>query len=341
MQYTVGIEIETTDLPENYWRELIKLSGVNWRVETDGSIRTNRARIPGVRDFELVPMGPEERFGAELISPIIYVNHTMWSEVEKVMELLKESGELAKANSSIHVHVGRKGGYGRSVINYIPYFKEVDKLFFDVSAPRGQHPRGIYNSFIYYRPLESPQWADDGYDVFRPSLGNLDQCTDLEEVKFCLGRRDLNPPKWYPARYCGINLVSLFDHGTIEFRHFNFTSSLLQLKAWVYLCLGVIKSADDGSFITNVEKLIRKGSIEDNISKLVNVLNFSDVYNLIDMGAYRTHTNRSIYWGRGEIYQSLIPERSLKRTINVRNAHPENTIESKDYFPPIFLGEGF
>jgi len=333
MQNTIGIEVETVSLPQNIWEKHSV-----WSVTTDGSIRDYRLRNPLFLEAPLAVNTARKgntKFGAELVSPIISVNKDMWENIHHIFSCLYESGETSHANMSIHIHVGCLHKFS-VLAKAIPFLKKVDKLLFDVSTA-GQEPRGLYNNFLYYRPLKSPPWAQDGKGMYRPSIGNLEVCSSAYDFQFCMGRKELSASKWYPARYCGLNFASLFEHGTLEFRHFNFTNDFLILKAWIYLCLGIYKCIGTRKYITDLSKLIRIGGYNLESAKgleyIIKHLPVSDVYSRIDMSPMATHTGRKVCWFNGIVdtltvpREEIIPKKVLSHVDSVLDQHPKNDLE--------------
>ena len=326
MSMTVGVEIETTNLPMRMWQGL----RLGWDVVTDGSIRTIQTRYFPIEGVYKVRQHGEEKFGAEMVSPPMTCGEDMWPYLNEVFGLIQSSGEVARANNSIHIHVGMKDW--RLATRNWKFLEKVDKLLFDISAPGGI-PRGGYNDFIYYRPLVSPQWACTDLGGYTSSIGNIEQVRNLDELKFVMGRYDNNPPKWYPARYCGINLVSWFKHGTLEFRHFNFTHDFMQFKIWVLFCVGIVKSLMEGVETLDLERLLFKGSTEcgcqKSFPKLLDKVELNPIYEDIDLTPILTHTKQMIYWkepGVDKGFDRFIPTTVLPRVREVNDAHPSNSL---------------
>ena len=322
MVVTIGIEIETTNLPLRVWESVGKPQG--WTAITDGSIRTNQIKSLGVKNA--VIKGEQQRFGAEMVSPIISCNSNMWAYIEPIFELLSASGEVPRANTSIHIHVALPNIM--LIAERWDWLKEVDKLLYDVSAPQGV-PRGILNNFIYYRPLCSPQWAMTERGTFSPSIGRVENARTEEDMRFVFGRYDRNPPKWYPSRYCGINPVSYFSHGTLEFRHFNFTSDYRLVKAWIYLCIGIVESLKNKNTKIDLGFLMYLGEKVCGSKHIGIDLPVNKVFDTIDLSPVKTHTERSINWNESTYisYPSLlVPEEKMKVVAEVRNAHPSNPL---------------
>jgi hypothetical protein len=340
---TVGIEVETTFFPERMWTKKCP-----WRVDTDGSIRTWESEINSKIPLPEIFERERERnvkFGAEIISPIIHAEPGMWDTAKDVMYLLRESGEIPRANMSTHVHVGlgksREEAYEMipRIIERLDFLHTVDEILYKISAPTGV-PRGVFNGFLYYRPLNSPQMAKDADGAWRFSIGNLREVKTSEELRFCLGRKDLTHNKWYPARYCGINLASIFQHGTLEFRHFNFTNSLIILKAWVYTCLGIVRAIKGGKSPESFEELMALGirgiEPESCVQYLANNTPKTNVGSIT--GPVKTHIKnpRYIAWtydmkipkGRGLV---LMPEVYEGELFVVENEHPQNSLVDEDY----------
>jgi len=330
---TIGIEIETTNVQLSRWEEVEKPRG--WSAVTDGSIRTLKRTFLPIENMKI--NGREgTKFGAEMVSPIIKCGEDMWGGIIRILSLVKDSGEVTRANNSIHIHVGMPDI--PAVIKGWEWLKEIDKILFDISAPGGI-PRGLYNDFIYYRPLNSPQWARQNDDLFLPSIGQVENATTEYDLQVVMGRYDRMPPKWYASRYCGINLVALFCYGTLEFRHFNFTSDLRTLKTWIFLCVGIKMALLERSTTTKIESLIYKGAKEYNYTDITSILDgitLDDIYSKVDLTPIRTHTNRGIDWTApigGEIsvpLKNLLPKDMTKSPREIRDAHPCNALTEKE-----------
>jgi hypothetical protein len=324
MVMTIGIEVETTNLSLRDWEKIRKPYG--WTTVTDGSIRTKQAKYTKIANCNF--RTETESFGAELVSPIIYVDENMWSGILPIFSLVKSSGEVARANNSIHIHIGLPDLM--LVVRRWGWLKEVDKILYDVSAPEGI-PRGMYNDFIYYRPLVSPQWAYTDGARYAPSIGQVENAKSLDDVKFAFGRYDRLPPKWYPSRYCGINVVSYFTHTTLEFRHFNFTQDFSVFKSWVLLCLGIVISLMQGNNQVSPEYLLCLGAREagDKTALKKCTLPNNDIFNMINVSPVNTHTGRTIYWNEPSSVNSpssLIPKESVSKIREVANVHPSNIL---------------
>jgi len=342
MVKTVGAEIETTNLPLNTWENIKKPMG--WTAVTDGSIRTQKSRCCPIKDVTILERGGE-RFGAEMVSPIIMCDEDMWRRFLPIFSLLEESGEVARANNSIHIHVGIKSW--QNIVDGWNWLEEIDRLIFNVSAPNGL-ARGRFNDFIYYRPLISPQWALNKEGYFMPSIGQVENVSSLEDFKYVMGRYDSEPPKWYATRYCGINPVAYLKYNTLEFRHFNFTNNFLTFKAWMFLCVGIVACLENHSYKTNMEELIYLGAKEcsymEGISALLNSLNVCDIFGKIDIAPIGTHTNKHIYWSRDNedistedsLLRPTIVENKVRKVLNV---HPDNMLEEVPENNIVYLGE--
>ena len=331
---TIGIEIETTNLALSSWIKVKKPYG--WVAVTDGSIRTKQSRYTKVEDC--IIHAEAESFGAEMVSPIIRVNADMWDQILPIFSLVQSSGEVARANNSIHIHVSLP--VLMSVVKRWKWLQEVDKILYDVSAPEGI-PRGIYNDFIYYRPLVSPQWAYTGYNTYSPSIGRVENAQCQEDLEFVFGRYDRKPPKWYPSRYCGINVVSYFSHSTLEFRHFNFTADFSVFKSWVLLCIGIVAALVRGDSQVSPDYFMYLGAKESGSSLKKMALPYNDIFRKINLDPIRTHTERTIYWEEPSNVENpdiLIPRKHLERIREVHNAHPSNILSPEREKSILYVG---
>jgi len=335
---TIGIELEFLNAG---FTEFGEANHTGWKVETDGSVRHHAGRYTWIDDERFFPTRTE--FGGEIISPILRFNNGIWRKIIPVMELLQDFGEVSKAANSIHIHFGIQGMGTPKLCKLFSWLKDNEAVFFDVSAPGEQEPRGAFNDYIYYRPLISPQWAvssDRENTCFKPSLGRIENATS-KSFAYSIGRHDTITRKWVAPRYCGINYVSIIRNHTLEFRMFNFTSDFLQVKAWVMMIEGFMSLVRKGVFTTSVEDMVLEaagkcGASTKEVDAVLPKLKRKSIYKNIDMTPIYTHTSTRVDWEG--VYPEVEPlEYSTVQPREVRNPHPMNLLELEEFLRPISL----
>lgn len=260
------MEAEIPELPRGYM------------MTSDGSVRNSR------------PVGQEKiECGGEIVSPPIPLSEL--NSTARIFEILAEMQEIPTACASTHIHVGVEASFS----NYMRLFKAAQKwegIFYDYSVPPEQsNHRGVYNDFIYCRPLISPQFAFvAGKDeIISSSYGQVSEAKSIKEFWYALGNFETKGNKWYPPRYVGINFCSLYDHGTLEFRVFNYTGDFNVFRAWVNLCAGFTQSFGEGSPKDWVNE--RDYRILENLRR--------EIYSKINLSPTLTHLSTSIRWKDG------------------------------------------
>ena len=335
---TIGIELEFLNAGI---REFGNANKTNWKVETDGSVRHHGERFEWVDDGRF--FNAETEFGGEIISPILDFNSNIWNNIIPVMELMHDFGEVSKAANSIHIHYGIQGMSIKQLTELFGWLKENESIFFNVSAPGEQLPRGMFNDFVYYRPIISPQWAvsSNGQNTYyRPSLGRIERAS-AGNFAYAIGRHDVTTRKWVAPRYCGINYVSIIRNKTLEFRMFNFTSDFLQIKAWVMMIDGFMRLVKKGIFTSSTEEMVVEAATQcdaslQEIKKVLEKLEPKKIYEEINMEPMLTHTQTRVDWEG--TYKDVEPlEFSSDTPRQVRNPHPMNCLEKAVYTRPINL----
>lgn len=257
---TVGIEIEFSKSGrDDITRRFEDRYNRNWRIVHDGSC-TERYYTYQRGGERVIPQGPIGRhygiqrryFGGELVSPTIDTTRIGW--FDDIKDILAELEELEKGiinkNTSIHVHVNVNGRdlpirYFHNIVRLSRFVE--DSLYRLSCADMGRH-RGESNDYLYARPNSTPPCVYISGTEARVcpafSMDKLLKTENLEDVRKALSRLDkYDSTKYVPSRYVGINYVSLFTLGSIEFRTFNSTFNPDFVKAWVELSRHLVELA--------------------------------------------------------------------------------------------------
>lgn len=244
---TVGIEIEYANIPKTWMRQEHMLPALSsrWSLVEDGSVRTHRRSKMG---FE-TPDGESVKYGGELVSPKIFTTKEGWEkDLYEIIGVLKDVGEGIDARTSIHIHINSAG---------LPLFavKHLFKigLYLEASmyrlacAEAGIHRGALLHDYGYSRPLgfEGPPVVPDEDGYWRPvfDVNKLMNTRTINEFQRACGRQDRASNKWHEARYTWLNPISLFQHGSVEFRLFNMTHRPDYIIAWVKLCMDIVRES--------------------------------------------------------------------------------------------------
>ena len=336
---SIGIEIEFAGVQKSYG-DLLRQE-IPWRMVEDGSCRTRRGVLPGL-PIEVIGSENTAQFGGEFISPIIDTssNKNWKDEVSKILDWLSETGEGLGVKTSIHVHVCAASLPLFALQNILALGLFLEAGMFRLScAEMGVHRGALHLDYGYCRPIstQGPPAIRCADDTVRPifDVERLLKAKDLTHLRQGLGRYDRhNGGKYHEARYVWLNLISLYQLGSIEFRLFNSTYTYRNVIAWVDLCQHIIRAGFRpfqelprnplGSTTIQLEDIIQILSLHDNktIYTLEELWNTAE-YQRGVMGYQMGHLGHMVNWHRTQKY--LIPEIIEDEIINFRTFSLGNT----------------
>lgn len=148
--------------------------------------------------------------GGEVVSPILDEDD-MQSVITviEVMEAYCESDE----HCGIHIHVDASEMTFQNIRNLALETYNIEDILFDYCGVRRK--RNTYCS-----PMD------------KSMAERISKAKTLDEIIDC-----------YDSKYYGLNLLSIREHGTIEFRYFGAHFSPLLVIGYVFLTLGAVKRA--------------------------------------------------------------------------------------------------
>jgi len=320
---TIGLEIEYANVPKTWMRDALSNLNKRWSLVEDGSVRTYRQADMGFETSD----GAETKFGGELVSPKIYTGEDGWEEdLYELIGVLKDIGEGIDARTSIHIHIN-SAGLPLFAIKYLfSIGKYLEAAMFRLScAEAGIHRGTLLHDYGYSRPLgyEGPPVVRDIDGYWRPvfDLDKLMLADTIDEFQRACGRQDQAPNKWHEARYVWLNPISLFQHGSVEFRLFNMTHKPHYIIAWVQLCMDIVRESL-GKQTELPENPLGTSRLDfEDVVEFLQVTDFGRVYvleelwNLADYqagieGHQIGHLGRTVSWNSppGLRYE-LIPDR--------------------------------
>lgn len=235
-----GIEIEMTGLTRRRAAEVIAAyfgttpryegsyydssyapdgEGRKWKVMSDASIDCQR------RDGRRKVFA-DSSYSVEVVSPIC-----QYKDIETVQELvrkLREAGAFVNKSCGIHIH-----------INAAPF----DAL----------HLRNLVNIVaakedMIYRALKVDRGREQSYckkiDPYFLEAVNREKPATREQFKrLWYNGGDGSHTHYHESRYHCLNLHSVFQKGTVEFRAFNGELHAGKIKAYIQFCLAVTAQA--------------------------------------------------------------------------------------------------
>lgn len=190
-----------------------------WKFMSDASItpqkKSGRQTVAATDDYK-----------TEMVSPIC-----RWEDIEKIQELirkLREAGAIANNSCGIHVHVDASPFNANSLRNITNIMASKEDLIYkalQVTVER-QH-----------------RWCKPVDTRFLEELNRRKPKT-LEQVSRIWYDGESRSYQHYDdSRYHCLNLHSVFQKGTVEFRLFNSTTHAGKIKAYIQLCLAISAQA--------------------------------------------------------------------------------------------------
>lgn len=242
---TVGIEVEFYNLPKDLLRSGTILHH-RWRLVEDGSVRNFRTR-----HHPVIEVGNHRMmYGGELVSPKLDVTGENWErDLRNILNTLYHWGEGISAKTSLHVHINATGlpAFALKYLFQIAGYLEAAMFRLGI-AEASVHRGTVLHDYGFCRPITQhgpPVTRCYSTGAYRPifTLENLLNAKTVAEFEMACGRYDRSGGKYHEARYVWINPLSIFQHGSIEFRLFNMTFKPRYVVAWVHLCMAIVRES--------------------------------------------------------------------------------------------------
>jgi len=185
--------------------------GRKWKVVSDASIDA-----------------PSEQ-RAEFVSPIC-----RWADIETVQELiraLRKAGAKPHPSCGIHVHIGRGQHTPKTLRNLVNIVNAKEDLL---------------TQALQISPARRERWCKAVDQDFLGILNRRKPVHDEDLARIWYGARDWRGyahNHYDSSRYHLLNLHSVFQKGTVEFRAFNATLHAGEIKAYIQLCMAVSHAA--------------------------------------------------------------------------------------------------
>ena len=229
---TFGIEVEMNSITRAQAAQVIA-DHFGTRVRhTGGTYDTRLVPDQQGRDWKIVSdasiEGPQDQ-RTELVSPIC-----TWEDIETVQALvrkLRQAGAKAHSSTGIHVHIGRGRHTPKTLRNLVNLVNSKENLL--------ALALGISQARL-------DRWCQPIDQDFLARLNRRKPTTDAAFAQLWY-----NTPYWEAharqhydsSRYHLLNLHSVFQKGTIEFRAFNGTMHAGEIKAFIQLSMAISHQA--------------------------------------------------------------------------------------------------
>ena len=212
MSYTRGVKYLGTYY-DTY--AAIDTEGRQWKFMSDGSItaqkKSNGRKINAGREYQ-----------TEMVSPICRYEDIV--TIQEIIRKLKEHGALTNGSCGIHVHINAEPFDARTLRNITNIMAAKEDLIhkaLGVSVDR-QH-----------------RWCQPVDTRFLEEL-NRRKPKSMEAVERIWYNGESRRDQHYDdSRYHCLNLHSVFQKGTVEFRLFNGTLHAGKIKAYIQFCLAI------------------------------------------------------------------------------------------------------
>lgn len=211
-----GIELEVAGISKEQATEALNAAGIEtvaenynhrtrnyWKATTDSSIRSDNG------------------LSCELVSPPLPYRDASFVQIAKVVAVLKEIGATVNDSCGMHIHVDCRGindpDFYRLLLTFYSKFENEIDMF--VHANRRENAnnycrtnKSLYNSWEKF-------WSE--YADLSPTF-----LTELFSTV---------------ERYHKLNFASFVRHGTVEFRQYQGTLNINDIRAWVDFCITLVE----------------------------------------------------------------------------------------------------
>ena len=186
-----------------------------WKFMNDASIRpekrVNRQRVSADGEYK-----------TEMVSPIC-----QYEDIPVIQELirkLRKQGAITNASCGIHVHIDASPFDARTLRNITNIMAAKEDLIYKALQVTVDRKRR------FCQPVEQ-RFLEELNRKKPKSIG------EMEGIWY--NGRSHRDDHYHDSRYHCLNLHSVFQKGTIEFRLFNGTTHAGKIKAYIQLCLAI------------------------------------------------------------------------------------------------------
>ena len=193
--------------------------GRKWNFMSDSSISAQKKSGGQV-------ISASDEYKTEMVSPIC-----RWEDIETVQELvrkLRKAGAIANESCGIHVHVDASPFNANTLRNITNIMASKEDL--------------IYKA-LQVTVARQHRWCKPVDARFLEELNRKKPKTLNEVSRIWYNGGDRSNIHYDDSRYHCLNLHSVFQKGTVEFRSFNSTTHAGKIKAYIQFCLAISAQA--------------------------------------------------------------------------------------------------
>lgn len=196
--------------------------GRAWKFVSDASILTKKKENGQIKTAS-------KDYSVELVSPIL-----TYEDVENLQELIRQirhAGALSDSQyqCGIHIHIDGKSHTPTSLKNLINLMASKEELIYkslEIDPARIRYCKKVNENLLTTINNKKPKTIQALADVWYAGYGS-----------------ESRSRHYHNSRYHGLNLHSVFDKGTVEFRLFNGTLHAGKIRAYLVLCLAMSHQA--------------------------------------------------------------------------------------------------
>lgn len=191
-----------------------------WSIVNDRSIKQQR-KVYGITENI-----QDRDYSVELVSPICSYNDI--ETIQELIQRIRKEGGFCNDSTGIHIHINAEPFNADTLRNLVNIFYSKEDLIFKALQVKPnreiKHCKKVDIDFINKINTQKP--------------------SSLERVKSLWYNGEDRSYKHYDnTRYHALNLHSIFQKGTIEFRMFNSTMHTGKIKAYIQFCLAISSQA--------------------------------------------------------------------------------------------------
>ncbi len=197
----------------------VDASGRIWKFSKDSSIRCEK-KVQGRKETA------EKDHAVELVTPIC-----TYQDIETLQELLRrlrKAGAFVNSSCGVHIHVDAAPFTAQKLQNLVNIVAAKEDMVYralQVDARREMHYcQKIDPRFLAEINSKKPQTMEQLKDIW-------------------YNGEDGSHEHYHDSRYHCLNLHSVFQKGTIEFRAFNGEIHAGKIKAYIQFCLAITAQA--------------------------------------------------------------------------------------------------
>ena len=219
-----GVEIETVNITREMAARAIQ-------QVTGGYVNGSRCIADDGRIWQVVNDGSLNDVPAHLRSEVVTPILTYPDDVpilQQVIRSLRRSGAKINHQCGIHVHIDASILDTKAIVRLAKYVFKQEPLIY--------HSLGISHHRIkkYTKPVDAS---------FIDKLENKRNLNMNQLNTLWYGSYNHSPNKYHSSRYAGLNLHSIFEKGTVEFRWFEGTLHAGKVKSYIQVCLLLVNKA--------------------------------------------------------------------------------------------------